>query len=71
MPELVQDSPSLTPDGSLVLGSVQTSVLVVNAATGDLMHAFAEVGGSLAEFAGYAGACHTTLALVSAPLDEA
>ena len=42
-------TPSLTKDGALVFGSRHTTVFVVDAVTGELLQAFAEVGGALAE----------------------
>lgn len=47
--EVVDNAPSLTKDGSLVFGSRHTTVFMVHAATGDLVRAFAQVGGALAE----------------------
>lgn len=55
MAELVENAPSLTREGALVLGSRHTTVFAVDAASGELLQAFAEVGGALAEMERPAG----------------
>ena len=46
----------MTPEGSVILGSRHTTVYIVNAATGSLIHAFSEVDGRPVTFGGRAGA---------------
>ena len=63
--ELVDNSPSLTKDGALVFGSRHTTVFMVDAATGELMRAFAEVGGAMAEMESAA-----SMSRISCQLDQ-
>lgn len=53
--ELVDNAPSLSKDGALLFGSRHTTVFMVDAASGELVRAFAEVGGALAEVEAPAG----------------
>ena len=46
----------MTPEGSVILGSRHTTVYIVNAASGSLIHAFMEVDGRPVTFGGHAGA---------------
>ena len=55
MAGLVEDSPSVTPEGSVILGSQHTTVYIVNAASGSLIHAFTEVNGKAVTLDGYSG----------------
>ena len=63
--EVVENSPSLTRDGGLVVGSRHTTVFMVHAETGQLVRAFAEVGGALEEMDPPQGTCHPLLYLPS------
>ena len=47
--EVVDIAPSMTPDGSLVVGSRTTTVYLLDPATGAVLRAFHEFGGGLAE----------------------
>ena len=52
----------MTPEGSVILGSRHTTVYILNAATGSLIHAFMEVDGSPVTFGGHAGTFLLSLA---------
>ena len=59
--EVVEEAPSLTEDGALVVGSRTTTVFLVDPGTGRLERAFLEYGGGLAEINNAVGA-HSHLA---------
>lgn len=54
--EVVEEAPSLTEDGALVVGSRTTTVFLVDPSTGRLERAFLEYGGGLAEINNAVGA---------------
>ncbi len=56
IPELVEASPSMMADGSVVLGSHRTSVYLLDPETGSLVSAFHELGGDLADLSALIGA---------------
>jgi hypothetical protein len=56
IPELVDSSPSMMADGSVVLGSRTTSVYLLDPDSGALINGFHNVGASLAELPGLIGA---------------
>lgn len=49
MPELVEASPSMTDDGSVILGKRLTTVYLLDAATGGLVRVLSDVGASLGD----------------------
>ena len=55
----------MTPEGSVILGSRHTTVYIVNAASGSLIHAFMEVDGRPVTFGGHAGVLACLLACCS------